>query len=67
MEVKNLGHKKVKDILIDEHVLPSKKDEVLIMIDSAGKVLWLLGLKKSKYDLDNYEKCDIIYKYERKK
>ena len=66
MEVKNLGHKKVKDILIDEHVLPSKKDEVLIMIDSAGKVLWLLGLKKSKYDLDNYEKCDIIYKYERK-
>ncbi len=67
MKVKNLnGSKKVKDILIDEHVLPSKKDEIPIMIDSNGEVLWILGLKKSKYDLDNYEKCDIIYKYERK-
>lgn len=68
MAVKNLnGHKKVKDILIDEHILPSMKDEIPIMVDSEGKVLWILGLKKSKYDLDNYEKCDIIYKYERKK
>ena len=67
MEVKNLkGSKKVKDIMIDEHVLPSKKDEVPIMVDSGGKVLWILGIKKSKYDLDNYEKCDIIYEYERK-
>ena len=67
MEVKNLnGSKKVKDIMIDEHVLPSEKDKLPIMIDSSGKVLWILGIKKSKYDLDNYEKCDIIYKYERK-
>ena len=67
MEVKNLkGSKKVKDIMIDEHVLPSKKDEIPIMVDSDGKVLWILGIKKSKYDLDKYEKCDIIYKYERK-
>ena len=67
MEVKNLkGSKKVKDIMIDEHILPSKKDEIPIMVDSDGKVLWILGIKKSKYDLDKYEKCDIIYKYERK-
>ncbi len=67
MEVKNLkGSKKVKDIMIDEHVLPSKKDEIPIMVDSDGKVLWILGIKKSKYDLDKYEKCDIIYEYERK-
>ena len=67
MEVKNLkGSKKVKDIMIDEHILPSKKDEIPIMVDSDGKVLWILGIKKSKYDLDKYEKCDIIYEYERK-
>ena len=67
MKVKNLnGSKKVKDILIDEHILSSKKDEIPIMIDSSGKVLWILGIKKSQYDLDKNEKCDIIYKYERK-
>ncbi len=67
MVVKNMnGSKKVKDILIDEHVLPSEKDDVMIMVDACGKVLWILGLKKSQYDLDKNEKCDIIYKYERK-
>ena len=67
MAVKNLnGSKKVKDILIDEHILPTQKDEIPIMIDQEGKVLWILGIKKSKYDRDKNEKCDIIYKYERK-
>ena len=64
MEVKNLhGSKKVNDILIDEHIPQFKKDAIPILIDSNGKVLWILGLKKSKYDLEKDESYDIIYKY----
>lgn len=64
MEVKNLhGSKKVNDILIDAHIQQIKKDTIPILVDSEGKVLWILGLKKSKYDLEKDESYDIIYKY----
>ncbi len=68
MAVKNLnGHKKVKDILIDEKIAHLYKDSIPIMVDNSGKVLWMLGVKKSKYDLDKNEKYDIIYRYEGRK
>ena len=31
-----------------------------------GKVLWILGIKKSKYDIDKGKSYDIIYKYKKK-
>lgn len=68
MAVKNLnGQKKIKDILIDEKVSQAEKDEIPILIDSKGTVLWVLGLKKSKYDLEKGENYDIIYKYIKRK
>ena len=64
MQVKNLlGTKKVNDILIDSKIPKEQKDLVPIMVDSKGNVLWILGLKKSKYDIEKNGNYDIIYKY----
>ncbi|MBR1818323.1 MAG: tRNA lysidine(34) synthetase TilS [Bacilli bacterium] len=68
MEIKNLnGSRKVNDILIDKKIENQEKDEIPILIDSNQTVLWILGVSKSKYDVINEEKYDIIYKYEKKK
>jgi tRNA(Ile)-lysidine synthase len=64
MAVKNLnGTKKIKDILIDEKIPMSKRDKYPIVIDSNNEILWLPGLKKSKFDKNIDEFYDIIYKY----
>ena len=66
--VKNLnGHQKVNDILINCKIKKGKKDQIPILIDSNGVILWVLGLKKSKYDLEKGENYDIIYKYIKRK
>lgn len=68
MEVKNLnGHKKISDILVNSKIPNEKKDEVPILLDNNGTILWVLGIKKSKYDLEKNENYDIIYKYIKKK
>lgn len=67
MEVKNLnGTKKVSDILINSKIPKEQKDSIPILIDSNGTVLWILGVKKSKYDLEKNENYDIIYQYIKK-
>lgn len=67
MEVKNLGgSKKVNDIFIDSKVLKEERDNIPILVDAHGTVLWILGIKKSKYDLDKNENYDIIYQYIKK-
>ena len=64
IEVKNLsGTKKVKDIFIDEKIDKKKRSEYPIVTDSNNVVLWIPGIKKSKFDKDISEKCDIIIKY----
>lgn len=64
IEVKGLsGTKKVKDIFIDEKVSPSKRQNFPILVDSDDKILWLPGLKKSKFDKQKDENYDIIIKY----
>ena len=68
MAVKNLnGHQKVSDILTNCKRRGPKKDEIPILIDSNGVILWILGIKKSKYDLEKDENYDIIYKYIKRK
>lgn len=67
MEVKNLnGTRKINDILIDNKLTKEEKDRMPILVDSSGKVLWILGIKKSKYDIDKDKSYDIIYKYKKK-
>ena len=66
MELKNLGTKKVKDIFIDSKVLHSDRNTLPIVIDSDNNILWLPGIKKSKFSKDKSEKYDIILYSERK-
>ena len=66
MQVKNLGTKKVKDILINEKIDIDKRNNIPIVIDSKNNILWLPGIKKSKFDVGKNEKCDIILLCERK-
>ena len=57
------GNKKIKDIFIDEKVDVSKRKNYPVVTDSNDSILWLPGLKKSKYDKSKNGKYDIILKY----
>jgi tRNA(Ile)-lysidine synthase len=63
MEVKNMnGSKKVNDIFIDSKLNKRIRDTYPIVCDSANNILWLPGLKKSKFDIPIGGKYDIILK-----
>ena len=65
MEVKNLGgKKKIKDIYIDEKIPALKRDVIPIVTDSNNTILWLPGVKKSKFDVESNGIYDIILSYE---
>lgn len=67
IEVKGLnGTKKIKDIFIEKKIPEEKRAFWPIIVDAHNKVLWLPGLKKSKYNKSKHEKCDIILKYYQK-
>ena len=57
------GTKKVKDIFINEKIEKNKRDNYPVVVDESGNVIWLPGLKKSKYDRRKKGKYDIILKY----
>ena len=64
IEVKGLnGKKKVKEIFIENKIDLHDRDLWPIVTDSAGRVIWIPGLKKSKFTKSKTEKCDIIMKY----
>jgi tRNA(Ile)-lysidine synthase len=64
MHVKGmLGRKKINDIFTDEKIPLSQREVWPIVVDSNDVVVWLPGLKKSKFDKTKEEKCDIILKY----
>lgn len=66
IEVKNMiGTKKVSDIFIDSKISRNKRVEYPIVTDHTGKVLWIPGIKKSKFDIEKNEVYDIILKYEK--
>ncbi|MEG2620505.1 MAG: tRNA lysidine(34) synthetase TilS [Bacilli bacterium] len=58
------GVKKVKDIFINEKVNKEARTTYPVLVDSGGKIIWLPGLKKSKYDKTKTNKYDIIVKYD---
>jgi len=67
IEVKNMnGKKKIKNIFVDEKINRDKRDGYPIVTDSDGKVLWIPGIKKSKFDCYNRDFYDIIIKYIKK-
>lgn len=68
MYVKGLsGTKKINDIFTDEKIEKSLRDTWPIVTDASGKILWLPGLKKTKFDRTKNGKYDIILRYSLKK
>ena len=66
MVVKNMDNKKkIKTIFIDSKVPIDKRDNYPIVVDSNDVIVWLPGLKKSKFDRKKSGKYDIILKYEK--
>ena len=64
MTIKNSnGTKKIKDIYIDCKVDIENRDSEPIVVDSKGNIIWLPGLKKSKFDKAKSEEYDIILWY----
>lgn len=64
IEIKNLsGHKKTKSIFIDEKVPRELRDTYPIVTDATDTILWIPGLRKSKFDNEITGKYDIILKY----
>ena len=58
-----LGRKKINDIFTDEKIPLSDREVWPIVVDSNDVIVWLPGLKKSKFDKTKEEKYDIILKY----
>lgn len=65
IEVKNMsGTKKVKDIFIDSKIELNKRNTWPILVDSNNIVLWIPGIKKSKYDKKITDEYDIVLEYQ---
>ena len=62
--IKGGGHKKIKDIFIDSKIPYADRDLWPIVVDSHGRIVFVPGLKKSKFDKTNNEFYDIILRYE---
>ncbi len=66
IEIKNLdGHKKIKKIFAHEKVAKKDRYKHPVLVDKDNNILWLAGLKKSKFDKEKPEKYDIIIKYQK--
>lgn len=63
MTIKNFnGSKKIKDIFIDEKIPLNERNNIPIVVDGDDNIIWIPGVKKSKYNKEKNEKYDIIIK-----
>ena len=61
INVKGLGGtKKVKDIFINSKISVEDRETWPIVLDSEDRVVWIPGIKKSKFDKKITEDYDII-------
>lgn len=58
------GSKKIKEVFINEKVDISKRNQWPLLVDSKDNIIWIPGVKKSKYCKKKNDKYDIIIKYE---
>lgn len=64
MIVKNLSNsKKVSDIFINSKLSREKRRTYPLVVDNNDVIVWIPGIKKSKFDRTKEEKYDIILKY----
>ncbi len=57
------GHKKVNDIFIDCKISSKDRSVWPVVCDANNNVVWIPGLKKSKFDKEKSQEYDIILKY----
>lgn len=57
------GAKKIKDIFINEKINALERQTVPLLTDSNDEILWVCGVKKSKFDKQKGQNYDIIVKY----
>lgn len=58
-----LGRKKLSDIFIDSKIPMEERNMWPVLCDADNNIVWLPGLKKSKFCKEKNEKYDIIVKY----
>lgn len=64
MIVKNMDSpKKLKDIFINSKLSKEERSSQPIVVDKCGNIVWIPGLKKSKFDKSKNENYDIILWY----
>lgn len=64
MIIKNMtSSKKIKDIYIDSKLSKEERDSWPIVVDNKGEIIWIPGIKKSKFDKAKNETYDIILWY----
>ncbi len=57
------GHKKVSEIFINEKISISDRKLWPIVLDSKENIVWIPGIKKSKFDKTGTSEYDIILRY----
>ena len=57
------GSKKVKDIFIEKKMSLDKRESWPIVTDSKGNIVWIPGLKKSRFDKSKNDSYDIVLKF----
>lgn len=64
LEQKGLsGKKKIKEIFIENKIPKHLRDTYPILVDNKDQIIWIPNLKKSKFNSQKEEFCDIILKY----
>ena len=64
IQIKNMiGIKKLNDIFIDSKIPLCERNQWPVVVDSDDKIVWLPGLKKTKFDKTKDDLYDIILKY----
>ncbi len=57
----------VKNMAGTKKIPSSLRDTYPLVVDKEGKIVWIPGLRKSKFDNEKNQKYDIILKYTKKK
>ncbi|SEK98048.1 tRNA(Ile)-lysidine synthase [Carnobacterium iners] len=62
----DIGHKKIKTILIDQKIPLKAREEMLILTDSLDEIIWLLKYKESRLSIQREtDKIQYILVYQR--
>jgi tRNA(Ile)-lysidine synthase len=55
------GSKKVQDMFVDEKIAPLKRELYPLLFDSAGKLLWIPGIRRSSHALMEPHTKDVLF------